>query len=75
MLERCHYVFITESGHSVTVRDKRVKYHICLDEKEQHWIYHRFSNKRNKIGEFDIQDGSAQCAVYANFDQVSKFNY
>lgn len=74
-LEKNHYVHITEAGHFVTVRDKRVKYHITLDEKEQHWVYYRFSKKRNSIGEFDLKEGSSQCAVYADFEQVSKFNY
>ena len=75
MLERVHYVNITESGHSVTRLDPRVRYLIILDEKANRWIYYRFSNKRDDLREFIIASNKpARCRVFANFDQVSKYN-
>ena len=74
MLERVHYVNITESGHSVTKLDQRVKYYIVLDEKVKHWVYYRFSDQRNEFREFKIINKPAQCRVFPKFDQVSKFN-
>ena len=74
MLERVHYVNITESGHSVTRLDPRVRYHIALDEKAKHWIYYRFSEKRNEFREFVLIDKASKCRVFPKFEQVSNYN-
>lgn len=73
-LEKNHHVCISESGDMVTERNSRVRYYIVLNEKIHHWTYYRFTNKRDKYGDFTLIEPSSICRVYAGFDQVGKFN-
>ena len=73
-LEKHHNVCISESGDMVTCRNSRVRYSIFLDKKKHHWVYQKFSNKRDKFGDFVLEGSPGICLVRAGFDQVSKFN-
>ena len=75
LLEKIHHISISESGHSVQPHDTRVRYYIFLDEKRSHWVYQRYIHKRNSVGDYIREDKISICAIHANFDQITKYNY
>ena len=73
-LETHFEVSISESGHLVNSYDSRVSYFIRLDEKAQAWVYCRYLKTRTEYREFLKDNKYYRCRVFANFEQVSKFN-
>ena len=73
-LERNHYVSISEAGDLVTKRNSRVRYFIELDTRNNYWVYYRFTKEKDEFDDYIMLETPGKCAVFAVFDQVSKFN-